>query len=1102
MAFDYFYTVFYDMGKQVASYILLFFTTCAAWAQFYNGHQMVFGKNRVQYNDFYWSYYRYEDFDVYFNQNGKNLANYTAEYLEDRISELESYLDYRLDKRIIFIVFNKLTDLRQTNIGLITGQEESNLGGVTTIQKNKVFVYFDGNHENYRQQMDAVTAEVILHELLYGANLKENVTNTTLINLPEWYLPGLVSYISKEWDLEIENMVKDGILNKRYKKFYHLQKEEAVYAGHSFWKYIADTYGKAIIPDILYLTRIYKNANQGFLYSIGMSVKDLSRDWMDHYFDHYCEQADDFNIQPGGPLISKPKQKLIYHNLKINGAQDKIAYVTHKRGKYTIWLLDVKTGKKKKIFQRGHNIEQITDYTFPAMAWHPSGRILTFITEEQGGLKIYYYNLEENQTASRNFLYFEKVLDYSFSHDGFKIVMSAVRNNQADIFVYTLASATSEQITDDVADDFTPRFINNSSDIIFSSNRLDDINSYQDTEFKTDVVHKLYIAGYPKKNGNIKKLETPEYSNSHYPFETEKNQYIFLNDANGIFNRYVASFDSVISYIDTAIHYRYVTQTSPTSNYFNNIEEQYHTNNKTGEVVFNRGNRKFYFDTDQRYNPNTNLDLPNTAYRPKMEEKLKLRDSINRMVIDYIPIDEIEQNTLVLPEGDTIELETWDININNYIFEQEKINFYNKKLENRNIRIVQDTLPEKKPRIRIYEKAFYPNYLVTQVDFHYTNTSYQVFTGGQVYFNPGLNAMMKIGTNDLFEDYRILLGYKLTADFNSNEFLLSFENLKDRTDKQYIYHRQSFRDYRTVGGERLLYRFLTHELMYVARYPFNQVFSLRGTAKLRYDRGVQPAVDDESLSRPSTHSVWTGGKGELVYDNTRSPGMNLYSGIRWKTFGEAYFQVDNDFSDLFVLGTDFRYYVPIHRTLTWAFRTAGSTSFGNSKLIYYLGGVDNWTNLSFRVPTFDNSVPINNRQNYAFQTLATNMRGFSQNIRNGNNFALINTELRWPIIRYFANRPIANNFLNHFQLVGFFDVGSAWQGLTPYSKKNAYDKTVMSNGLVTISVDSNRDPIVAGYGFGLRTMLLGYFIRLDWARGIENRTVLPRVIYFSLNLDF
>jgi outer membrane protein assembly factor BamA len=195
----------------------------------------------------------------------------------------------------------------------------------------------------------------------------------------------------------------------------------------------------------------------------------------------------------------------------------------------------------------------------------------------------------------------------------------------------------------------------------------------------------------------------------------------------------------------------------------------------------------------------------------------------------------------------------------------------------------------------------------------------------------------------------------------------------------------------------------------------------------------------------------------------------------------------------------------IHRNLIWATRFATSSTFGSSKLIYYLGGVDNWTNLTpNKTPTFIplSEIRIDENANYAYQAVATNMRGFSQNIRNGNNFALINTELRWPIIRYLAAHPLSNAFLQNFQVVGFFDIGTAWSGRNPWSGENAYDNDILRQGNIEIEIDSNREPIVAGYGFGVRSQLFGYFVRLDWAWGIENMQVLPRVFYLSLTTDF
>jgi outer membrane protein assembly factor BamA len=130
------------------------------------------------------------------------------------------------------------------------------------------------------------------------------------------------------------------------------------------------------------------------------------------------------------------------------------------------------------------------------------------------------------------------------------------------------------------------------------------------------------------------------------------------------------------------------------------------------------------------------------------------------------------------------------------------------------------------------------------------------------------------------------------------------------------------------------------------------------------------------------------------------------------------------------------------------------------------------------------------------------MRGFIQNCRNGNTFAVINTELRMPLFRYLLNHPINMKMLRDFQVIGFFDAGSAWSGFVPQSTDNAYNKYELRNGSISMVIDVERPSVVAGYGFGLRTSLLGYFMRFDWAWGIEGHVVLPRVFYFSLGLDF
>jgi len=1075
------------------------------FSQFYNGHQMSFGKNRVQFDDFVWSYNRYEKYDVFFNEDGRELANYTADYTEKVLPRIEAFFDYTMEKRIQFVVYNRMHDLRQSNVGLITGKDEYNVGGTTVINQNKAFLYFEGNLDKYDDQIVATITRVIMTELLYGSVLIDNVTNSTLISIPKWYSEGLVAYLSGQWDLQTENQVRDGILSGKFDKFNRLTGDDAVYAGHSFWKYIADTYGESVIPSILYLTSISKSIKTGFTNVLGFSIKELTYEWLSYYTDLFSDDATRQPLPAAGRLLKKPKKDVVYQQLKLSPAGNYVSYVTNHMGRYTIWLLNVKTGKRKKIIRREHRLEQITDYSYPRIAWHPSARFLAFITEEKGNLKLYYYNIADKELTVRNFLYFEKVLDFSFSKEGSSFVFTGSRDGHSDIFIYDIASSTTQQVTNDPADDLYPRFIDNDTKILFGSNRMTDSLSSASHNNDRAFTSDLFIYDRRGKEGQLMRLHDGLYNNNSWPAEISRNLFVQLGDHNGIMNRYVSHFDSVVAYIDTTIHYRYIAESTPVTDYGRNILEQDY-NSETGDLAEIILDKRYYNLFSTPFDPLGGL-TGKPSVTPSQRKRVNLMaeaDSLRNIVREVIPIQKVADN-LIVDEGDTVVLGSNLIDINKYIFEVEKINLYNEKLDERRIRVTADTAVDQRPKIRLYRPVFYQNSLVTQVDFNFLNASYQAFTGGAFYFNPGFNVLLKIGANDLFEDLKITGGFRISPDFDANEYLLSFENIKKRLDKQVVLHRQAFKNQGFGDGGPFEIKTHTHQASLILRYPLSQVQAFAATAMFRNDRTVYLSSNPNYLNEPNEYRNWLGLKFEYVFDNTCSLGMNLYQGTRYKVFFEVQEQLYRNLYELIVFGADFRHYTRIHRSLIWANRFAWSSSQGTSRIIYYLGGVDNWINLSpARTPTFIpfSEIPIDTKQNYAYQAVGTNMRGFSQNIRNGNNFAVFNSEIRFPVFKYLANYPLSRSFFENFQLVGFFDLGSAWSGPTPWSSRNAYDSDLVQQGPITIEIDADRNPIVAGYGFGIHTQLLGYFIRLDWAWGIENNQLLPHVFYFSTSLDF
>jgi hypothetical protein len=281
------------------------------------------------------------------------------------------------------------------------------------------------------------------------------------------------------------------------------------------------------------------------------------------------------------------------------------------------------------------------------------------------------------------------------------------------------------------------------------------------------------------------------------------------------------------------------------------------------------------------------------------------------------------------------------------------------------------------------------------------------------------------------------------------------------------------------------------------KYPINQVLSLRGNVFTRMDRNVFKGMDKVTLAQPDIENIWAGYKGEIVFDNTIPKGLNLLAGTRWKIFFEQYTNVNDKNIKLNAAGFDFRHYQPVHRNIIFCTRLTANTSWGERKVKYVMGGVDNWL-----MPQVEQSNNVSST-NYSFQALATNMRGFKQNIRSGSTFAVINTELRIPIVSYIANRPVRSEFLNNLLLMPFFDIGTAWTGSGPYSDENTFNQTIYQIPNLKAVVINVREPIIAGFGPGVRSKLMGYYIRLDMAWGVQDLEIAKKPRYhLSLSTDF
>ena len=151
----------------------------------------------------------------------------------------------------------------------------------------------------------------------------------------------------------------------------------------------------------------------------------------------------------------------------------------------------------------------------------------------------------------------------------------------------------------------------------------------------------------------------------------------------------------------------------------------------------------------------------------------------------------------------------------------------------------------------------------------------------------------------------------------------------------------------------------------------------------------------------------------------------------------------------------------------------------------------------------DDLVPNPTTDKYAFKVLAANMRGFGYNARNGSSFLVFNSEIRIPIFQYIFRYNIKKAFFRDFQIIGFFDTGAAWHGLSPFSEENPSNiKIIDIPPSIKLKLKYYSDQLIAGYGFGVRTSVFGYFLKLDYAWGIETSKIQEPILYFTMGYDF
>ena len=380
----------------------------------------------------------------------------------------------------------------------------------------------------------------------------------------------------------------------------------------------------------------------------------------------------------------------------------------------------------------------------------------------------------------------------------------------------------------------------------------------------------------------------------------------------------------------------------------------------------------------------------------------------------------------------------------------------------------------------------------------------------------GMNNTLML--NDLLENHVMKAGIFITPVLRNHDIFLEYKNYEKRLDWGLRYDRRSlafddvddsygylFRPLKVTlpsNSSTLIYRRnFYNRFMATASYPFSN--ELR--ASISPFLTVTNDIDLGDLRRDNLQTFYGGYRAELVFDNTKKVINNIQYGTKAKLRFDRYYGINSGNVGFNKLILDARHYQKIIDGVVLAGRLSYGRSLGNSPKYFYVGGTENWLNRSVMPTNGTNGGVPTDLRDMLFYDFTGNLRGFDFGKMYGTSHVLMNLELRFSMAKYFPQGAVSSSFLRSLQVVLFDDIGTAWNGKNgPLSRQNSLNTEVIGGGSnpFRATVTNFKNPFLMGYGVGLRTTILGYFVRADYAWGLEDKVVNTPKIHLSLGYDF
>lgn len=987
----------------------------------------LFGKNKVQYKKFDWSYIQSPHFNVYFYEGGRDLAEFTADQAEIALVSIERTMRYDITNRITIIVYNSHNDFQQTNA--VSSYLPEGVGGVTELFKNRVIMPFEGSYELFRHVLHHELVHAVVNDMFTGGTYQALLTGGGM-QIPSWMNEGLAEYESlKGLDIETDMFIRDATLNDAIPDLTNLGGYVQYRVGQTMYWYISQKYGPEKVSELLQRIRASRNIEQGFRTTFGLNIQEFSDRFKQalkvlYYPDiaRYEEPRDFAEVLADHEVLDN----FFNSSPEVSPQGDMVAFISDRNDYYDVYVQSLSRPKDiKRVISGGGataNFEELHLLT-PGLTWSPDGKKLAIAAKSGKEDAIYVVDINTRDQDRLGGLDLDGIQQVRWSPDGKSIALVGIHNSASDIYVYNLETKALTNLTRDFFADRDPDWSADSKYIYFVSERDNVLtpgefptSKIQDIDFSykgRDIYRMEVSTGAITRITNTVDVDELSPAVSH-----TSNHLFYISNSNGVNNVWVSAADG--------------SNPRPLTNSVSKID-QMSISNDGSKLAFSAMNKGAYSMYLLRNPLDRRIDsLPTTEYRRK-------RNFASGTRLDSVAED--GSASLITPDtGKSVG--GVGIDLSDHVFGGTEDR---SRQDIRQPRGVEPVTAFKDSAghyvVRDYRTVFSPDVIIGSAG----------YTG---YY--GLQGTTQMLFSDQLGNHQIFFATDLQLDLKNSDYLLAYYNLAHRVNwglqgfhtAQFIYV-----DGAEVGSEIVTARFNSLGLTGIASYPFSRFE--RVDLNMNVLRLTRDLIVTEDVPTKEKYAVYP--QLAWVYDNVLWHYFYPRAGTRYNFNVAASPKLGDKFLGFITPRADYRYYIKLSENMSIATRVTAGASFGPNPQNFFIGGVEGWLKPEFR----SESIQLDEPEDYAFFSTGTPLRGYAYNEKVGTKFALANVELRFPFPIIVAGFPFA------FFGDAFVDAGTAWNDeLYLFERRNGKIQT--------------RD-LLMSMGGGIRTYLFGFYVHLDVA---------------------